>query len=198
MPVFGLSWIIVLVSGDFKILTLQKRSKTEQYVIFLVFIEMPLHWHSRVTWVGWYQNIHFIYRLYIWNKICNMDPEHLTRKVFEWSYQELDTGSWESNIYDIFESVNNLDSFENAEELDINHLEIKLADIMHEWSKKLPSKPKLRTYSIFKDEIKTEDYIFSNIFKYKRSLFSCLVEITSVSEEACVLGRKLTGMLAGT
>ena len=100
-----------------------------------------------------------------------MDPEHLTRKVFEWRYQELDTGPWESNIYDIFELVDKLESFENAVEFDINHLEIKLADIMHdEWSTKLPSKLKLRTYSLFKNEIKTEDYILSNISKFKRSL----------------------------
>ena len=48
----------------------------------------------------------------------------------------------------------------------------KLADIMHsEWSCKLPSKPKLRTYSLFKKEIETEDYILSNIPKYKQSVF---------------------------
>ena len=75
---------------------------------------------------------------------------------------DLDVCSWESNIYDIFESVN---------KLDINDLEIKLADIMHnEWSNKLPSKPKLRTYSLFKNEMKTEEYILSNIPKCKQSL----------------------------
>ena len=58
-----------------------------------------------------------------------------------------------------------------AEELDINDLEIKLADIMHkEWSNKLPKKTKLRRYSLFKNEIKTKEYILSNIDKYKRSL----------------------------
>ena len=79
--------------------------------------------------------------------------------------------SWESNIYDILESVNKLENFEMAEELDINNLEIKLADIMHnKWFNKLPSKQKLRMYSLFKNEIKTEEYILSNIPKYKRSL----------------------------
>ena len=71
-----------------------------------------------------------------------MDAGHLTRKVFEWSYWDLYVCSWESNIYDIFESEDKLENFEMAEELDINDLEIKLADIMHdEWSNKLPSKP---------------------------------------------------------
>ena len=97
-----------------------------------------------------------------------MEAGHLTRKIFEWSYRDFDVCSWESNIYDIFESVNKLENFEMVEELDINDLEIKLADIMHnEWSNKLPSKPKLRTYSLFKNEIKTEEYILSNIPKYK-------------------------------
>ena len=114
---------------------------------------------------------YYISAIRLWNKICNMDAGHLTRKVFEWSYRDLYACSWESNIYDIFESVNKLENFEMAEELDINDLEIKLADIMHdEWSNKLPSKPKLRTYSLFKNEIKTEEYILSNIPKYKRSL----------------------------
>ena len=36
----------------FKILTLQKRSKTELHGISLACIEMPLHWHFRVIWVG--------------------------------------------------------------------------------------------------------------------------------------------------
>ena len=82
---------------------------------------------------------YYISAIRLWNKIFKMEAEHLTRKIFEWSYRDLDVCSW-SNIYDIFESVNKLENFEMAEELDINDLEIKLADIMHnEWSNKLPS-----------------------------------------------------------
>ena len=67
-------------------------------------------------------------------------------------YWDLDVCSWESKIYNTFESLNKIENFEMAEKLDINDLEIKLADIMHnEWSNKLPSKPKLRTYSLFKN-----------------------------------------------
>ena len=52
--------------------------------------------------------------------------------------------------------MNKLEKFEMAEEVDINDLEIKVADIMHdEWFNKLPSQPKLRMYSLFKYKIKT-------------------------------------------
>ena len=69
------------------------------------------------------------------NNVIELNMWHLTRKIFEWSYRDLDVCSWESNVYDIFESVNKLENFETAEELEINDLEIKLADIMHnEWS----------------------------------------------------------------
>ena len=78
---------------------------------------------------------YYISAIRLWNKICKMEAGHLTRKIFEWSYRDLDVCSWESNVYDIFESVNKLENFETAEELEINDLEIKLADIMHnEWS----------------------------------------------------------------
>ena len=107
----------------------------------------------------------------LWNKICKMDQGHLTRKIFEWSYQNLNNNSWESSIYDLLDSINKLESFERAEEVDMEFLKTKLNDLMHsEWSQKLPSKPKLRTYSLFKSEVKTEDYVVSNIPKFKRSV----------------------------
>ena len=44
---------------------------------------------------------------------------------------QLDSSSWESNIYDILESLNQLNSFEMPEAVNINDLEINLRDIMH-------------------------------------------------------------------
>ena len=70
------------------------------------------------------------------------------------------------------ESVNSTDSFENAQEINITRLEEILGDIMHkEWLSKLPSKPELRTYSLFKNEILIKPYVSCHVSKYNRSLF---------------------------
>ena len=108
----------------------------------------------------------------LWNKICRLESGNLTRTIFECSLQNFVSGSWESYIYDILESINSIGSFENAQEVNITQLEEKLDDIMHkEWQSKLPSKPNLRTYSFFKNKILSEPYVSCHVSKYKRSLF---------------------------
>ena len=49
----------------------------------------------------------------------------------------------------------------------------KCLDTMHyEWQENLSSKPKLRTFCLFKSEIKTEPFLLKYISRSKRSIFS--------------------------
>lgn len=56
---------------------------------------------------------------------------------------------------------------------DISDCEIKFIEIMStEWKNSMALKPKLRTYALFKDSIKTEQYVKNNISRSKRSIFA--------------------------
>jgi len=110
-----------------------------------------------------------------WNRLINMDHDRLTRIIFEWDFQLLNSGSWCGNIENIFEMLNLWESFANGTEVNLCLAKNKLIDTMNtEWANKLPYKPKLRVYSTFKNNIETEDFLKSFLPKCQRSLFTQL------------------------
>ena len=75
----------------------------------------------------------------------------------------------------MLETLNLADHFDNCDEVNITEAQHRLQDLMNlEWSAKIPSKPKLRSYSFFKHSISAEPYVTSNLSKGKRSLISQL------------------------
>ena len=93
-----------------------------------------------------------------------------------------------------------LDNFEQGLEIDINQTSEKILNLMHQdWQFKLPSKPKLRTFAFFNEQIEHKDYV-ETYSKSKRSIFCQLrigilpleIELgryfrTNVSERICKL-----------
>ena len=74
-------------------------------------------------------------------------------------------------MYDLFNELNMLDNFEQGLDIDKNQTSKKILNLIHkDWQFKLPSKPKLRTFAFFKEQIEYEDYV-KTYSKSKRSIF---------------------------
>ena len=103
------------------------------------------------------------YRYYLsmirfWNNICNFIPD-----------------TWVFNILTVLETINLTNHFDNCDEVDITEAQRRLQELMNlEWSAKIPSKPKLRSYSCFKHSISAEQYVTSNLSKGRQSFISQL------------------------
>jgi len=116
---------------------------------------------------------YYISCLRYWNRLIKMNPDRLTRKVFEWDFQLLNSNSWCYKIESIFEKIGLWDFFSNGKEIDLKVAKDLLIDDMNQtWAEKLPYKPKLRLYSIVKTCIETENFVTAFIPKYQRSLMA--------------------------
>ena len=66
----------------------------------------------------------------------------------------------------MLETINLTNHFGHCDEVDIIDAQHRLQDLMNsEWSAKIPSKPKLRSYSFFKHSMSIEPYVTSNLSK---------------------------------
>ena len=121
--------------------------------------------------MGW-KNTKFRWKLDMcrfWNRIVQMSPSRVTRKIFDWEYN-LGTKNWVAEVGTMLCGL----GFENEFRLKIpqsmNTLSLALNDEMsNEWSGLLQSKPKLRTYITFKNEYKAEKYLQMNLTRSERS-----------------------------
>ena len=109
---------------------------------------------------------------------CKLDGNSLN-EIFEWSLQNFIPDTWEFSILTVLETINLTNHFDNSDEVDITEAQHRLQDLMNlEWNAKIPSKPKLWSFSFFKLSVSTEPYITSNLSKGTRSFISQLrVEI---------------------
>jgi hypothetical protein len=110
--------------------------------------------------------------LRLWNRLVKMDNNRLTKKIFLW---DKDHGnlSWNSEIRQIFHSLNYPNIFENNETIDIKLAENKLKEnTLNKWLVDIKNKPKLRTYLLFKDNLKVEDYVIHCTNRAQRSLLA--------------------------
>jgi hypothetical protein len=81
--------------------------------------------------------------------------------------------SWEGKTFKIFEELNITNLFLEAKPVELKQIEpILYYNLNEEWQKHIPSKPKLRTYSIIKNIFETEPYVSLNLPKYKKSVFA--------------------------
>ena len=107
--------------------------------------------------------------------MCKLDGNKLTKKIFEWSLQNFISDTWEFNIYRVLGTINLTDHFDNCDEVVITEAKHRLQDLMNlKWCAKIPSKPKLRSHSYFKQSISAKPYVTPNQSEGKRSLISQL------------------------
>ena len=111
-----------------------------------------------------------------WNKLVKMKSSRLTKKVFNWDFQiSSSSNNWNSYVNKILNSVNMLSSFYQKKLININEYKNRLQiNAKTQWLDELRSKPKLRTYMTFKDDIYTENYVKSFMPRRPRSLLAQL------------------------
>ena len=122
--------------------------------------------------IGWSnckirQNVNMIK---LWNRLVLMNNDRLTKKIFEWD-QRLGIG-WSKEIFEIFQNCGFANIFHDKSVCDVQLINKKLNENRNRiWHDLLTSKPKLRTYRKFKNEIMIEKYVFIDNRK-RRSLMT--------------------------
>jgi len=109
-----------------------------------------------------------------WNRLIKMNTLRITRKIFEWDWSR-ESDSWCQDMKYIFDKLNLSEVWLNKTECDINVVQERLLEIdAKEWAEERDSKPKLRTYRIFKNSYVVEKYILQCTPKHERSLMAQL------------------------
>ncbi len=126
--------------------------------------------------VGWVQ---FKYKRWIsmcrsWNHYIVMDNDRINKQIFLHDYLS-DISSWCTDFHRICMELELTDKFENLEVIDLDLFRTRLDSLAAErWKQSVLSKPKLRTYKLFKQELKTEDYVNCLMTRHQRSTFAKL------------------------
>ena len=111
--------------------------------------------------------------LRLWNRLVNMNETRLTRKVFDYDYSMAGGKNWCSDVKTILTKVDLLAEFYNKTSVDLKNVENKLLENHKiDWSNKLQTVSKLRTYREFKSEYTTEKYLLANMTKLEKSHFA--------------------------
>ena len=114
--------------------------------------------------------------LRFWNRVINMDEDCLTKKIFMWDYLERRSiGSWNSDIFKIFDKIGKLDIYQNR--CTVNIQDAKLILKRHDkqvWSENLEQLPKLRFYKRFKFTNECDPYVFRVSNRAHRSIMAQL------------------------
>ncbi len=124
--------------------------------------------------VGWIQ---FKYKRWIsmcrsWNRFIKMDDERLNKQVFLQDFSS-DISSWCTDFHNVCINLDLTDKFENLDLIDLDLFIFRLKSLAAErWKQSVLSKPKLRTYKLFKQELKTEDYVNCLMTRFQRSTFA--------------------------
>ena len=111
-----------------------------------------------------------------WNRLIKMNGNTLTKRVFEWDYGNRKvSGSWNSDIFKLFTTLNKTHCHSNKELVDLDAARDYLFDTeMHEWEAEIFAVPKLRTYCLFKNNYRAEPYVYSVYNRAHRSLLAQL------------------------
>ena len=111
--------------------------------------------------------------LRLWNRLVTMNPERLTRRIFEWDKQNR---GWCRNIHAIMQSIHCADCFINSESINLNDAKQLLHRIeCVQWERDVTNVPKLRTYVKFKYVFEKEPYvnIFNRGYRSAMAQFRC-------------------------
>ena len=117
---------------------------------------------------------HKILILKLWNRLCDMSPERLTHKIFQWDLTHSNRrGTWSYNVKQLLFEIECNDSYHSATPCDMNYA----IDALHaideiDWDTDRYKSDKLRYYNLYKSNKDAEEYLSFNIKKYHRSLFA--------------------------
>ena len=126
--------------------------------------------------MGWlpckYRKI--INMLRYWNRLMKMPNDRMTKHVFNTEYTvSINANNWCSKIKDVFTMLGQESIFRNRIKCDIEKCKSILWNIAEEeWNLLVNSKPRLRSFAIFKDTMDVTDYDNKTMSRFDRSLLA--------------------------
>ncbi len=124
--------------------------------------------------LGW---IPFKYKRWLhmcrtWNRFLAMEDDRINKQIFIQDYTS-NVPNWCKDFQYVCTSLEFNDAFENLRTIDMDLFGRKLEDFAAEkWKLSLLSKPKLRTYKLFKTDLVPESYVNCCMSRFKRSIFA--------------------------
>jgi hypothetical protein len=110
----------------------------------------------------------------LWNRVIKLQIYRIPKKILLWELA-LGNNNWTCDVQTVFEEVNKGDIFENQSICDMKEVDDKLLEIYRqEWKIEVLSKPKLRTYVLFKHEFGAEEYVKANLPRGQRAYLAQL------------------------
>ena len=122
--------------------------------------------------VGWLPTYyrHKLEIIRLWNRLILMDNSRLAKKIFLCNYSNPKVNDWPTQVRRIFESMGELDIYNNVQVCDISYARnILFNNYAETWHASVMSKPKLRIYREFKTNYGLENYIVFNLSRQERS-----------------------------
>ena len=99
-----------------------------------------------------------------------IDNSRLAKKIFLCNYSNSKVNDWPTQVRRIFESMGELDIYNNVQVCDISYARnILFNNYAETWHASVMSRPKLRIYREFKTNYGLENYIAFNLSRQKRS-----------------------------
>lgn len=94
--------------------------------------------------------------LRFWNRLIKMDNDRLTKKVFEFDYAK-GINNWSFDIKEVMKKLGLLHHYEQKSLINLTQTNTLLNNnYSNIWSTRIQTVPKLRTYRLFKNELKCE------------------------------------------
>ena len=110
-----------------------------------------------------------------YNRLIKMDHSRLTYKVFEYDLQNISNENWSGDLATILNQIGMTENIFTGTEIDLDSAKEKLSVVSDlDWQDSIAYKPKLRTYTKYKDHIGTEECLVINLTKLQRSLLAKL------------------------
>ncbi len=101
-----------------------------------------------------------------------MDDRRLNKQIFLHDYHS-NTETWCASFYYICCNLDLEENYNSLTEIDIASFKLKLDNFVQEkWLESVQSKPKLRTYKMFKCKLVPEDYVLRPMSRFHRSTFA--------------------------
>ena len=107
-----------------------------------------------------------------WNRLILFDDNRLTKRVFNMDYNKC-RNNWCSDLKTVMSNLNLINHFENKSIIHIDTVKNKINEYYSNiWKADVTKVSKLRTYTTFKDNFETEQYVLLNLNKRERSLLA--------------------------
>ena len=110
----------------------------------------------------------------VWNPYVEMDEDRINKKLFLTDFYA-NTENWCTNFYEICCRLDLQDQYENLQTINLDVFKERLEKHAEtQWQLNVLSKPKLRTYKLFKTKLIPEKYCTSYTSRAKGSVFAQL------------------------